>query len=135
MQKIDIINDNILIAHVFKHDDKELEWIKFLTPNEYPLQIWIMKYKDWKHVKAHRHIHMEYKVEITQEFLYVESWKIDIIFYTDSRDKVSESTLESWEFMLSVNWWHEVKIYPWSEIIEVKQWPYPWDANAKIFKN
>lgn len=137
MQSTDIKYGDRIIAHLFLRDNEELEWINFLTPQEYPLQLWIMEYKEWRHVPPHVHVDMNYDVNITQEFLYVEKWEIEISFYSDAEkwEFIWKYTLKKWDFVLSVSWWHEVNIKPGSGLIEVKQWPYPGDKYAKIFKS
>ncbi len=108
--------------------------INFLTPLDYPLQIGLLEHKNGRNVPFHIHRDFKYKVNTTQEFLYIEKGRADISVSDKKWNVVKTATLRAGDFVLFVSGGHKVDIHKGSRIIEIKQGPYPGDAKAKIFK-
>jgi len=108
--------------------------VRFLTPNEYPLQIGLLEHREGKHVEMHQHPKMPYDVRTTQEFLYVEKGTIKVAIATRDWNVVETVTLSDGDFILFVDGAHELEIDKGSRLIEIKQGPYPGDAAAKVRK-
>ncbi len=110
--------------------------IKFLTPQSYPLQIGLIEHRDGKKVRPHIHRDLFYDVNTTQEFIYVEkgSGILVTIFDTDWAE-IEKLTMSSGDSILFVGGGHSLDIPAGCRLFEVKQGPYPGDAQAKIFKD
>ena len=108
--------------------------VRFLTPIDYPLQVGLIEHKDGRKVPLHIHRNLRYKVNTTQEMLYIEKGKADVIIVDRKWNPVKEITLTAGDFVLFVGGGHGVNIHKSTRIIEIKQGPYPGDKKAKIFK-
>ncbi len=108
--------------------------VRFLTPTHYPLQIGLLEHTEGKFVDFHRHPDHVYEVNTTQEMLYVEKGRVDIVITNHDWKVLKEFELAKGDFVLFVNAGHSVHLHKGSRVIEIKQGPYPGDAQAKIFK-
>lgn len=108
--------------------------VRFLTPTHYPLQLGLINHPKGKNVALHIHKDMRYKVNTTQEFLYVVKGKVHITIATKQWKIVKKFPLSSGDFILFVSGAHGVDIKKGARLIEVKQGPYPGDDYAKRYK-
>lgn len=132
--KIISFNDQVLAIYFSKHI-KAKKGIRFLTPENYPLQIGLLEHKTEKKVPPHIHRDFNYDVQSSQEFIYVEKGENIIIKIFDSNwTEIDEIKISSGDFVLFVSGGHSVDIPKNCRLIEVKQGPYPGDKLAKIFK-
>src|SRR3972149_7085233 len=123
-----------IIAIVFRKKLKA-KGVKFLTPNDYSLQLGLIEHPAGKIVKDHIHRQdIKYKVDTTQEFLFIEKGKVRINLYTEKWTKVKSVVLTGGDFVLFVSGGHGLKILKKCRIIEVKQGPYPGEKKAKIYR-
>lgn len=128
-----------------KYRNKTLAWIfskklkadgvKFLTPLNYPLQIGLLDHKRGKSVPPHIHRDLRYKVNTTQEFLYIEKGIADITIFNRQWKKIKNVRLTKGDSVLFVSGGHSVNMHKNTRVFEIKQGPYPGDKKAKIFKD
>ena len=128
-----IIYKGKVLAIVFSKD-LPVEGVRFLTPTSYPLQIGMLDHKLGKNVPLHIHKDMRYKVNTTQEFLYVIKGQAEITIATKQWEVLEKFPLFQGDFILFVSGAHGVNIKKGSRLIEVKQGPYPGDDYAKRYK-
>lgn len=129
-----IKNKGKILAHIFKKELKS-EGVKFLTPNEYSLQLGLLEHKKGVILRDHQHNpDIKYKVDTTQEFLYVEKGKVKITFFSNNWEKITEEILGKGDFLLHVDGGHGFEILEDARLIEIKQGPYPGEKIAKIYK-
>lgn len=121
------------LALVFKHSLKA-DGVKFLTPQSYPLQIGLLEHPTGKLIRTHRHRNLKYKVDTTQEFIYIESGEVEATIYRNDWTIVKKVVLKKGDFILSVAGGHGFRVIKKCRMIEIKQGPYPGDKLAKIFK-
>lgn len=122
------------IALIFYHSIKA-EGVKFLTPTDYTLQLGLIEHAKGKLVNDHIHRQdIKYKVDTTQEFLYIEKGSILMKLYSDQWKPVKEVILKTGDFILLVSGGHGLEVLEDCRIIEIKQGPYPGDAHAKIYR-
>lgn len=134
MSVIQTITDKkTILAIVFRHSLKA-NGVKFLTPQSYPLQIGLLEHPTGKPIRVHRHRNLRYKVNTTQEFIYVESGEVEATIYRNNWTVVKKVILKKGDFILSVAGGHGFKVRKKCRMIEIKQGPYPGDKLAKIFK-
>lgn len=124
-----------IIALVFRHRLKA-NGVRFLTPSDYTLQLGLIEHPAGKMVRDHIHRQdIKYKVDTTQEFLYIEKGKVRVNLYTSKWKEVRKVILGTGDFVLFVGGGHGLKVLEDCRIIEVKQGPYPGEKLAKIFRN
>lgn len=123
-----------IIALVFSKKIKA-DGVKFLTPNNYPLQIGLMEYKEGKYVAPHYHPRRKSHVVNTQEFLYIEKGSADIVIFTKKWKIKKKLRLTKGDSILFVDCGHSVEMNKNCRVIEVKQGPYPGVKKAKIYRD
>lgn len=110
--------------------------VKFLTPDDYPLQIGLIQHKEDKIIKAHKHAEIDAHIKCQmQEFIYVEKGKVKVKIYDNGFSLIKTIMLRQGDFMLQISGGHEFFIYKNSRLIEVKQGPYSGQEKAKIYKD
>ncbi|MFH1456494.1 MAG: hypothetical protein ABIF17_00055 [Patescibacteria group bacterium] len=133
MKNIQEIKDGQnLVALIFSNHLKT-GGVKFLTPQNYPLQVGLIEHKKDVEIQPHRHRNLKYNVNTTQEFLYIEKGKLEATFYNIQWKIIKKIMLNSGDFLLCICGGHSFKVINKCRIIEVKQGPYPGDQKAKIF--
>jgi hypothetical protein len=133
-QKI-IKHNGKVLALVFKKGLKA-NGVKFLTPNEYTLQLGLLEHSKGKILKDHMHNQkIEYNVNTTQEFLYIEKGEIKVKFFDDKWKLVHQERLSAGDFMLHISGGHGFEILKKCRLIEIKQGPYPGEKLAKLYRD
>lgn len=115
-------NDEIL-AFILRHNFQE-NGIHFFTPDEYSQQLAYMKHPKDHAIIPHIHNHIERKVSLTQEVLYIKSGRIRVDFYTEEKEYLNSTILESGDTILLVSGGHGFYMLEETEMIEVKQGPF-----------
>lgn len=124
-----------LIAIVFRKSIKA-KGVRFLTPAFHTLQLGLIEHPDRFNVKDHIHNQsIKYKVDTTEEFLYIEKGRIKLKLFSDNWILIKEIILEKGDFVLLISGGHGLEVLSKCRLIEVKQGPYPGDKKAKIFRN
>jgi len=123
-----------LYALIFRHQLAVGDGVKFLTPDDYPLQVGLIERKQGYAFRPHIHNDLHYNVNTTQEFLYVERGSIRATIYSHDWEVVAKIELGAGDFMLSVAGGHSFEVLDDVRLVEVKQGPYPGDKYAKRFK-
>lgn len=127
--------DNKVIAHIFYKKIKS-EGVRFLTPDSYTLQLGLIEHPSGKNIRDHIHRQdIKYKVDTTQEFLYIEKGKVKVRLYSEKWDKIEEVILNKGDFILLISGGHGLEILKDCRIIEIKQGPYPGDKLAKLYRD
>jgi hypothetical protein len=133
-QKIIKKGDKI-IAIVFKKSIKA-DGVKFLTPEDYSLQLGLLVHPKGKIIKDHIHNpNIKYSIDMAQEFLYIEKGKVKVKFFDDNWDLVGKEILTAGDFLLHVSGGHGFEVLEECRMIEVKQGPYPGKEKAKILRD
>lgn len=133
MQIQPIVDGTQTLAIVFRHSLKA-NGVKFLTPQHYPLQVGLLEHPAKKQIRAHRHRNLKYKVNTTQEFIYIETGEVEATIYRVNWTVVKKVRLKPGDFILSIAGGHGFRVLKRCRMIEIKQGPYPGDKLAKIFK-
>lgn len=129
-----IEGNGMLYAMVFRHSLSVGDGVRFLTPNDYPLQLGLIERKQGYSFRPHIHNDFRYEVNTTQEFLYVEHGRIRAKIYDHAWQVIAETELGPGDFLLSVAGGHSFDVLEDVRLVEVKQGPYPGDSYAKRFK-
>lgn len=109
--------------------------VNFMTPDDYTLQLGLIGHEPGHHIREHIHnpsIH--YKVDTTQEFLYVESGKIKVTIFDLGWNVVATSELAAGDIILQISGGHGFDVLEPCYLIEVKQGPFPGDKLMKFYR-
>ena len=121
IQKIEYRNR--LLALVVRASYEE-EGVNFLTPNDNPLQLGVLKHRQGTAIRPHTHRSLPRVVEQVQEVLHVARGEIEVSFYGKKGKRIRSTTVRSGDTILLVSGGHGFSILKDSKIIEVKQGPY-----------
>jgi hypothetical protein len=104
--------------------------LKFISPNEFPLQVGVHNKSADFYISAHEHIPFD-KLENhpSQEIFYVTRGRIQVGLY-DGNKRITERILSP-GYLIILNCGHDVKFLEDSQIVEVKQGPYRGRENEK----
>jgi hypothetical protein len=102
----------------------DMEKTEFLTPEDYPLQLGILKYGNGAVVKPHIHKTFEKVINKRQEVLLIQKGKIEASFYTNGGKKIASTVLNQGDVLFLADGGHGFKMLEDAKIIEVKQGPY-----------
>lgn len=108
--------------------------IEFFTPNDFSQQLGYMNRPKGYTIEPHIHNHVERKLVLTQEVLFVKSGKVRVDFYTDDKIFFDSKILEKGDVILLAEGGHGFEMLEPSEIIEVKQGPYCGEADKIRFE-
>lgn len=123
-----------IFALVIRHSYRP-SGVNFMTPDDYTLQLGMIGHQGGVHIRDHIHNpHIHYKVDTTQEFLYVETGKIKATIYDYGWNVIKVVTLSQGDVLLQVSGGHGFDILEPSYLIEVKQGPFPGDKLMKFYK-
>lgn len=133
MSAVKEIKENDTVYALVYSNNLTAEGVRFLTPNDYTLQVGLLEHPAGHKVRPHRHPDLHYDVSTTQEFLYIESGEVEATLYREDWSILTTCTLKAGDFALFVFGGHSFEMKTKVRIIEIKQGPYPGDNKAKIF--
>lgn len=123
------------LCHIFSHTIRA-EGVRFLSPNEYTLQLGLIEHPSGKVIRDHIHNpEIKYKVDTTQEFLYLEKGKVKVKIFNDNFDLIEEVIIEAGDFLLHVAGGHGFEVIEECRLIEIKQGPYPGPEHVKKYRD
>lgn len=109
------------------------EGIEFLTPSTYSQQLGYMNRPGGYVIPPHVHNPVVREVQFTKEVLFIKSGRVRVDFYTDGREYLESTVLESGDVILLALGGHGFEMLEPTEIIEVKQGPYAGDRDKTRF--
>ena len=131
------------MIHEIRHDeqllailipgDHHFQGIQFITPNELSQQLAYMQYGAGKVIAAHVHNPVPRAVTFTRETLFVRKGKVRMDLYTDDHQYIKSYLLGTGDVVLLVSGGHGFEILEPTEMIEVKQGPYPGVEDKTVF--
>ena len=133
-----LISDHHEVLAIIFPKGLTAEGVRFLTPEDYLLQVGLLEHKNGRQVPPHRHRDL---VDIpnthkSQEFIYVVGGQgILVKIFNDAWEEIDQATLAAGDSILFVSGGHSLDIPPGCRLLEIKSGPYPGDRAAKIFKN
>jgi len=110
--------------------------VNFMTPDDYTLQLGLLGHDLPRKIKDHIHNPaIKYKVDTTQEFIYVERGKVKAVIYDMDWSTVREVVLNKGDIILHVYGGHGFEILEPSYLIEIKQGPFPGERIMKLYRD
>lgn len=120
----EILKDGILYGLIV-HGNAIKEGLQFYTEDKSFLQVGSWKYKKGKVLNPHAHLICERKSNLTQEFVYVKKGSIEVKIYDQNDEVIKQEILKAGDFIILFAGGHSYKILEDTEVIEVKNGPYP----------
>ncbi len=112
-----------LLAMVL-HAGYEREGVNFITPDDNPIQVGILKHKQGTKIKPHVHKSSPKIIQEVQEVLHIEDGELEAGFYNEKGEKIKSITLKCGDTVLLLSGGHGFDVLKDCKIIEVKQGPY-----------
>ena len=131
-----------MIEHIKHHDELlaiiisgkfSKPGIEFFTPGDFSQQLGYMNRPAGYKIEAHIHNHIERKVTLTQEVLFIKSGKVKVDFYDNEKTYLYSRVLQTGDVILLASGGHGFEMIENCEMIEVKQGPYSGDADKIKF--
>ncbi len=124
MKEKRISKEGILYGLIVYGDTLE-SGLQFYTEDKSFLQVGSWKYEKGKILSPHAHRISERNSNLTQEFVYVKKGSIEIEVYDRNDEIIAREVLNGGDFIILFGGGHGYKILRDSEVIEVKNGPYP----------
>jgi len=105
----------------------------FLTPEDFPFQMGVVKYGKDHFIRTHRHRPFSKPVNSTQEFLAIVEGRLEVSIYTDAWEMLEVVVLEAGDCILLAAGGHGMKFLEETKLVEAKQGPYTGVTNEKAF--
>ncbi len=128
----------------FNHDGVELalvirrsfqtDGIEFFTPSDYSQQIGYMRHPPSHVIEPHVHNPVAREIHYTREVLIIRSGRIRVDLYTDDREYVESTILDTGDIILLASGGHGFETLEETEMVEVKQGPYGGDEDKTRFE-
>ena len=112
----------------------DFEGIKFLSPNEFSLQLGHMRRPAGYQVVPHTHNPVARNTIGTQEVLFLKQGRIRIDFYTMAQEYVESRELHAGDLILLAGAGHGIDVLEEATIVEVKNGPYLEGADKGRFE-
>lgn len=109
----------ILVRHGF-----DVDGIKFLSPNDFALQVGQMRRPTGYEVVPHIHNPVQRHTVGTQEVLFVKDGRIRVDFYSFDQEFLESKELGPGDYILLAGAGHGIEILETATIVEVKNGPY-----------
>jgi hypothetical protein len=120
---IEIIKQGEEVLAVIVKTDMINDSLKFVSPEDFPLQVGIQNKEPGGSTEAHEHLPFEKLENLkTQEIFFVESGLVEIGIYFNSK-KVRNVTLSKNDLII-LNTGHDLNFLEKTRLIIVKQGPY-----------
>jgi len=110
------------------------EGIEFFTPGHYSQQIGYMNRPSGYVIAPHVHNPAPREVQYTKEVLLIRSGRVRVDFYSEAKEYLESTILESGDVILLAFGGHGFEMLEPNEIIEVKQGPYAGDHDKTRFE-
>jgi len=127
-----IKNKSQLIAIIIKSSFSK-KGIKFLTPDDFSQQLAYMQRPKGYKITPHVHKPVPRQVLYTRETLFIKSGRIKIDFYTEEKKYIKSTIVGAGDVVFIASGGHGFTMLEASEIIEVKQGPYPGEEDKERF--
>lgn len=130
---IETIKHGDVVVAIIVYRDYQVDGIKFLSPNEFSLQLGHMTRPTGYCVTPHIHNPVQRHTVGTQEVLFVKSGVIRIDFYSLEREFLESRRLGAGDAILLAGAGHGIEVLEEATLVEVKNGPFIADADKGRF--
>jgi len=135
MDAVRVVRNGDQTLAIFIRKGLPVEGARFVTSQHDALQLGFFDRLAGYKVPAHRHRDFPSQQKTGAEFLYVESGEAKVTVFDDAWQVMAEETVHAGDAILLLGGGHQMEMLAPTRFLEVKQGPYPGDANAKIFRD
>jgi hypothetical protein len=128
-----IVHNNTIVA-IIVYKNYQTEGIKFLSPNEYSLQLGFMQRQAGYKVVPHIHNPVHRHSIGTQEVLFIKAGVVRIDFYSYEQEYLESRELSTGDFILLAGAGHGIEVLEDATIVEVKNGPFIQEADKGRFE-
>ena len=125
-------NENILAIIVRSQYDKP--GITFVTPDDYSQQLAYMHHPKGHVILPHIHNIVKREILYTKEALVIKSGKVRCDFYSDDKEYLKSTIIETGDVLLLVSGGHGFECLEETKMLEVKQGPYAGENDKVRFE-
>lgn len=125
-------NGDVLMAVILRARFHE-PGIRFFTPNDFSQQLAYMSHSAGKVIPPHVHNPLPREVHYTLEVLFIKRGKVRVDFYDEAEEYLESRILFAGDVILLAAGGHGFEMLEETEMIEVKQGPYPGDEDKRRF--
>ncbi|MEQ1727505.1 MAG: hypothetical protein ABL982_03915 [Vicinamibacterales bacterium] len=111
----------------------DVDGIKFLSPNDFALQVGQMRRPAGYEVVPHIHNPVERHTVGTQEVLFIKEGRIRVDFYSFEQEYLESRELGPGDYILLAGAGHGIEVLETATIVEVKNGPYVEGADKGRF--
>lgn len=127
-----VTNGDCTLAIILRAD-YHADGIEFFTPNGFSQQLAYMNRPAGYEIQPHRHNPVPRRVHFTQEVLFVRKGRVRVDFYDDDEGLLTSRELCTGDVILLASGGHGFTMLEQTELIEVKQGPYPGEEDKTRF--
>ena len=135
MDAMRVVKNGEQTLAIFVRKGLSVQSARFVTEQQDPLQLGFFERPAGHQVRAHRHQELPAEKRMGAEFLFIESGEAKVTVFDDTWKVVAEDTVRSGDALLFLAGGHQVEMLKPTRFLEVKQGPYPGDAQAKVFRD
>jgi len=128
-----ITHNDELLAIIVRKDYKK-DGISFITPNDFSLQLGYMTRPEHYKIKPHMHHPVKRETVGTQEVLIIQEGKLQIDFYSFSKEYLETRELSAGDVILLITAGHGMTVLEPVSMIEVKNGPYCPERDKEKFE-
>ena len=132
MSQLQKIFDGEQLISIIIPGDLEAHGTKFITPQDFPLQVGLHEHPAKTEIKAHSNNKFKIETAVFQEILIIQKGSVKVDLYGIDNNPLTSLVLNAGDSIFFVDGGHGLLMLDDARILEVKQGPYPGDANAKI---
>lgn len=135
MDAVHVVRSGDRTLAIFIRKGLPVEGARFVTTEQDALQLGIFDRPAGYRVRAHRHNALSTGKRAGSEFLYLESGEANVTVFDDMWQIVAEETVHAGDALLFLAGGHQMEMLKPTRFLEVKEGPYPGDAQAKVFRD
>jgi mannose-6-phosphate isomerase-like protein (cupin superfamily) len=127
-----ITYENEIIAVIIRNSYNK-PGITFCTPDDFSQQLAYMNHPKGKVIQPHVHNIVKREVLYTKEVLVIKKGKIKADFYSENKEYIISTVLESGDVILLASGGHGFEMLEDTEMYEIKQGPYAGENDKTRF--
>ena len=123
-----------ILALIVRTNKNTKSGVNFISPNNFGLQVGLMRHKKNHFIKPHIHKQYSRKVYTTSEVLLIKRGELRVDFYNNKKKYLFSKILKKNDLIILNEGAHGFKVKKTLEMIEVKQGPYKLSKDKVRFK-
>jgi oxalate decarboxylase/phosphoglucose isomerase-like protein (cupin superfamily) len=131
---IEIVKDDEEELAIIVRRDSFVDGVKFITPEQFPLQFGLLRYKKGGVARPHMHPNITRTINQTQELIHVEKGKIKLDIFNSRGELYASRILSEGDSAFFISGGRGWVALEEAEIFEVKQGPFMGEKDKIILE-